>query len=472
MNNSNNYSKAIDDSSPQPIDAIIKVFISNNRLEAYINIAPPKNGGKPPSIQALMTALSNKNVTFGVIEKILDNISKSPIYDKNIIVARGVRPVNGINGSYEILFKIIRDLKPKEREDGTVDFHDLEIVENVKQGQTLCNITLPTEGTDGISVTNERISCIKGKPVPSLLGKNTKLNQDGTAIISKIDGQVNYNYGKINVNETLFIKENVDISTGNIKVAGNIIVSGAVHPGFIVEATGNIEVRGGVSSATLISGGNIILRSGAIGSNLNCEGDLTSRFIENSRVFVKGNIKTDYIMNSNIKCGKTLQTTSSISKIVGGTYLVGENIEARIIGSSAGVNTHLEIGTDSTIIKRQQELIKELPQSESKAHSLESLISLLRQYETANRLTPEKKKTLHDAVYSYQEIAKSIENGKKELAQITELINTKGYGRVVCSDTIHPGTTVKIGPFQMKVDEPLAGRSLYYSEDGICVGML
>lgn len=474
MNNTNNDSKTIDNSKTQPIDAITKVFISSNKLEAYINIEPPKNFGLPPNVESLRIVLSNNNVIYGIIERILDNLGKSPIYNKNIIVARGVKPINGVDGSYKILFRKVKDLRPKERKDGTVDFHNLDIVENVKKDQALCHITLPTPGTNGISVTGEKIPCIKGKPVPSLLGKNTRLNKDGTEIYATIDGQVDYDYdyGKINVSETLFIEENVDVSTGNIKVSGNIIVKGGVHPGFSVEADGNIEIHGGVSSATLISGGNIILRSGAIGSDLNCNGNLTSRFIENSKVLVKGNIKTDYIMNSNIKCGKTLQTTSSISKIVGGVYLVGENIEARIIGSTAGVNTHIELGTDSSIIKRQQELLKNLPSLLSKAHSLKSLISLLRQYEAANRLTPEKKNMLDNAVFSYQEIDKLIENGKKELDQIGELINTKGYGRIICRDTIHAGTTVKIGPFQMKVDEPLICRSLYYSEEGIRVGTI
>lgn len=471
MNHYTNNSNTVDNLTPEPVDAIINVSISNNKLEASVNIQPPKHGGAGPNIQSLRTALINKNVTYGVNEKILFDICKDPIYNRKVIVANGTEPINGVDGTYEILIRIEKDLKPKEKEDGTVDFHNLGIVENVKQGQLLCTIKPPTEGTDGISVTNEKIPCIKGKPVPYLLGKNTILNADGTAIFAKIDGQVDYSRGKINVNETLFIKENVDVSTGNIKVTGNVIINGAIHPGFVVEAAGNIEVNGGVSSATLIAGGNIILRNGVIGSKLNCEGDLTSRFIENCSVFVKENIKTDYVMNSNIKCGKTLQTTSLISKIVGGIYLVGENIEARIIGSSAGINTYLEIGTDSNIIDRQQELIKELPSLESKIHSLNSLISLLRQFEAANRLTPEKKKMLDNAVFSHQEITKLIQNGKEELDKITESLRTKGYGRIICTGTIHPGTTVKIGAFQMKVNEPLIGRSLYYSEEGICVGM-
>ena len=470
MNQSINNSSDIDESVPLPVDSIIEVSISNNKLEASINIKPPKHGGIGPSIQALMTTLTNQNISYGVNENIIHEVCKNPIYNVNIKVAQGTNPVNGLDGTYKVLFQAVKDSKPIEREDGTMDFHNLGIVENVKQGQVLCTITQPTKGTDGISVTRTKISCIKGKSVPYLLGKNTELNIDQTEILAKINGQVDFTHGKINVNETLFIKEDIDISTGNIKVSGNVIINRGVLPGFVVEAAGNIQVNDIVSSATLIAGGNIILRGGVIGSKLNCEGDLTSRFIENSSVFVKGNIKTDYIMNSNLKCGKNLQTVSSISKIVGGIYVVGGNIIARIIGSNAGIKTYLELGTDPDTIERQQQLMKELPSLDGKIDSLKSLISLLRQYESANRLTPEKKLMLDDAVFSYQEITELIENGKQELALITESIKSKGYGRVICTDTIHTGTTVKIGSANMTVHEPLLGKSLYYSEEGICIG--
>lgn len=471
MNHSNDHSSTKDKSIPLPVDSIIEVSISYNKLEASINIKPPENGGIEPNIQYIRKILGSQNITYGINEEILLDICKNPIYNKNIIVAQGVIPVSGVDGTFQLHFETVKDSRPKEKEDGTVDFYNLENVENVKQDQILCTLTHPTEGIDGVSVTREKIPFIKGKPVPFLLGKGTTLNKNKTQIIATIDGQVDYSQGKINVYETLYIKENVDTSTGNIKVSGNVIINGTVLPGFIVEATGNIQIYGGLSSVTLIAGGDIILLGGVISGKLQCEGDLTSRFIENCKVFVKGNIKTDYVMNSNIKCGKSLQAINSISKIVGGNYLVGENIEARIIGSNANIKTYLELGTDPITIKRQQELINELPPLETKRQSLNSLISLLQQFEVAKRLTPEKKQMLENALFSYKEINDSIENGKQELEQIRESIKSKGYGRVISKSIIHPGTTVKIGSVQMTVHDALFGKSLYYSEEGICIGI-
>lgn len=470
MNDSINNLDTVDDLAHQPIDSIIEVYISNDNLKAVVNIKPPENGGIGPNMNSLRTAIANKNIIHGVNTKTLINICKEPIYNKDIVIANGTNPINGVDGSYKILFETEKNLKPKVKEDGTVDFYNLEIIENVKKEQILCNITFPTEGKDGMSVFGKKILATKGKPVPSLLGNNTKLNEDGTAILSTIDGQADFVNGKIIVNETLFIEGNIDNSTGNLKVTGNIIVNGEVFPGFTVEAAGNIQINGTVSSATLVAGGNIVLKNGIIGGKLRCDGDLTSRFIENCDTFVKGDIKTDYVLNSNIKCGKTLQATSKISKIIGGCYLVGENIEARTIGSIAGTKTFLELGTDSDIIQRQQELTREIPLLETKVESLIPLISLLKQFEAAKRLTPDKKQALDDAIFTYNQITETIENGKQELEQISESIKSKGYGRIVCTDTIHSGTTVKIGTLQMKVQNPIIGKSIYYSKDNIRIG--
>ena len=470
MNHSNTSLSTNDISVPQPIDSIIEVSISHNKLEAYVNVKPPQHGGIEPNIQSLRDMLASNNITYGVNVKKLLEICKSPNYDEDILVARGISPINGVDGTFEILFDIAKDSKPIEKEDGTVDFYNLENVENVKEGQLLCNIIHPAEGKDGISVSRDIIPYIKGKPVHSLIGKNTKLSKDGTQVHATIDGQVDYKQGKINVFETLYINSDVDNSTGNIKVAGNVIINGTVLSGFIVEATGNIQISGGLSSVKLIAGGDIILRGGIIGGNISCEGDLTSKFIENCNVFVKGDIKTDYVLNSNITCGKSLHAINSISKIVGGKYLVGENIHANIIGSNANVKTYLELGTDPSIIKRQIELTKDIPLLETKKHSLESLIYLLRQFETNNRLTIEKKRMLEDAVFSYNEITELIDNGKLELNQIIESIKSKGFGRVICKGIIHSGTTVKIGSAQATIKEAMFAKSLYYSDDGISIG--
>lgn len=119
-------------------------------------------------------------------------ISKNPQYNQNILIAQGLKPVNGIDESFVLLFKTNRDLKPKINEDGSADFYNLEIVENVTKGQVLCKFTPAVEGTDGISVNGKTVPHIPGKRVPSMLGANIEYIEEKNVIISNIDGQVDF----------------------------------------------------------------------------------------------------------------------------------------------------------------------------------------------------------------------------------------------------------------------------------------
>jgi uncharacterized protein (DUF342 family) len=453
-----------------PIDAVINVSISNNKNEAYLCIDPPMNGGVPPTPKVLEDALVSRKIIYGVNTEKLKEIAENPIYNKIIIIAQGIMPENGVNGTYAFQFKLEKNYKPKERQDGTVDYRNLDIVENVRKGQSLCIITNPTDGTEGISVTGEKLLPVKGKAVPSFVGKNTEFSEDGTVIYSKIDGQVEYDGRKINVSETLFVQGNVDNATGNFKVVGNVVIKGTVFPKFVVEASGNIEIYDTVESAILKADKNIILRSGIIGSELSCKGDLTSKFIENSNVFVNGDIVAEFIINSNVKCGKSLQLIGSKGKILGGSCVAGQDIVARTIGSNAGVGTDLTISTNPNVIDRQQELVKQLPSLEKQISSLKSLISLLQQFEAANRLTPEKKMTLDKALSSYETCIALFESGNQELLEINASLQTKGNGKVICSGTIFPGTIIKIRSAKIYVTNVLSSTSLYYNEGYICQG--
>ena len=450
-----------------PVDAVIHVSISSNRMSAYLCIDPPMNGGTHPTLTMLEAAIASRKITYGVNTAILKELAEKPIYNENIEIAQGIMPENGINGTYTFKVRLGVEPKPKINPDGTVDYRDLGIVENVNKGQVLCVITHPTDGTEGMTVTGKKLLSRKGKAVPSLLGKNTELSPDGTAIYAKIDGQVDYDSRKINVSETFSIQGDVDNSTGNVKVVGNVVIKGTVFPQFVVEASGDIEIYGTVASAKLKADGNIILRSGIIGSELSCKGDLTSRFIENCNITVIGSITADYIINSRIECGQSLQLIGSKGKIFGGSCVVGQDIVARVIGSVAWVRTDLNLGTIPTVIKRQQELTQLLPGLEKQIGGLKSLISLLQQQGSTNQPTSQNKMVLDKAIFSYETCITAFESSKQELAEINESIRTRGYGKIICSESIFPGTNIQIGSAKLSVVDKMTSTSFHYSQGNI-----
>ena len=205
--NSVNAENSLPDSQPlpPPIDASVEVIITPDCLEAYLYVNPPANGGALLSLQMYQDALKAAKVTYGIIANKLEYLVAHSLYNERILIAKGYPPVASKDGTYELKFRAVKDLRPKVREDGSVDFRDLGIVENVKKNQLLCVITPPTDGEEGMTVTGKKLLPIKGSPVPSLLGKNVEIGPDGVSIYSQIDGQVDFINEKIYVNETFVI---------------------------------------------------------------------------------------------------------------------------------------------------------------------------------------------------------------------------------------------------------------------------
>lgn len=450
-----------------PIDSVIKAEVSDDLLTAWLIIEPPVNGGALPTLDAMRKALKSKRVVYGIDEEKLKELAKKPVYNQKIVIARGVEEVNGTDGAYELKFNPNKDFKPKIREDGTVDYLCLDIVENVVKDQLLCTITPETPGTEGMTVTGVKLYPKRGKPAPIALGNNTYYNQDNTEIHSLIDGYVEFANGRINVSDTFYVKENVDHSTGNITVNGNVIVRGNVNSGFTVEAKGNIEVLGTVENAKLKAGGNITLRRGTNGSVVYCGGNFNGRFIENSNVVIKGSAKTEYIMDSTVRCGKSLEIVGNYARFYGGSLVVGGDFTCPVIGSPSGIKTVIEIGTDPSIIERQHEIENNQPKLLKQIHSLKQIITLLKQYEEAGRLDEEKKERLENALYNFNMLIDLFKSEKKELDEINQMLREKGYGRIKCARTIYPGTVIKIGPAAMTVTEPINNAVLFFADGEI-----
>lgn len=113
-------------------------------MKAYIKIKPPEGGGKPAGIQEIAFQLKQNGIIFGIKEDVVHTLVENPIYDQNILIAEGMAPINGKNGEIHFLVDIHKDRKPIIMEDGSVNYRDLDYIENVHKGQKLCEITQPT----------------------------------------------------------------------------------------------------------------------------------------------------------------------------------------------------------------------------------------------------------------------------------------------------------------------------------------
>ena len=443
---------------PKPVDSMARVTVSRDSMTAHLEIDPPENDGKSITPQMIDSALKKAGVSYGIDTDLLDRIKSHPLYSRNFIIARGKPAVNGADGSIRYLFETASEIRPRERSDGTVDFRDLGLIQNVRKGQVLCEIQLPTTGTAGMSVTGKLMLPMRGSAVASPLGRNTTLSDDGTRLTATADGQVVLSYPSVSVMETFVVSEDVDNSTGNINFVGNVQVNGNVREGFAVKAGGNVEIFGMVEGGIISAAGNIAARGGIVGMNhgrVECKGDLFSTFIENCEVNVAGSIRAESIMNSVIRCGATLELTGRRARLIGGRCMVAGDIIADSIGSPASLPTSLVIGVDPSILIRRTTLFNENKNAVSQIDKLRQIIRLLEQYERMGQLPDNKKDLLQKSRDSLEELTVRLQKSREEVRQLNLLIENSGKGRVVCRQTAFRGVSMTIGAAHLDINETI-----------------
>lgn len=456
------------------VNSAASIMISQDKMKAFVSFTPPENG-RMLKLEEVLDLLSKSGVIYGINRTNLETIIKYPAYNEMLCVAEGTPPVNGQNGRVEFHFDIKRDAKPTIMEDGRVDFRELNLIQSVNRGQTLCTVVPPVPGVAGKTVMATDIPAIEGKPAALPKGRNVSVSEDGMALVANISGQVSYIEGKVNIFATYEVPADVDNSTGNIYFVGNVIVRGNVLSGFSVEAGGNVEVWGVVEGAVIKAGGDIILRRGMQGmgkGTLISGGDIIARYIEHSNVEARNDIKSEAVMHSNTKCGNKLELSGKKGLLVGGSCKVGKEIIAKVIGSHMATVTDIEVGVDPSLRERYKAIKEELGTIESDLKKAEQAITILKKLEMAGALTPEKQEIMAKSVRTKLFFANKVIELKEELTMLEAKLQQDAYGKIRCYNVIYPGTKVAIGSCLMYVRENLQYCSLYRDGADVRVGAI
>ena len=456
------------------VDASATTTLSPDKMKGYITLSPPDNG-RMLTLDEIIDVLNKNGIIYGINKATLESLVKFPIFNEMLCIAEGTPPTNGQNAKVQFNFDVTRESKPTILEDGKVDFRELNLIQSVQKGQILCTLVPPVRGTPGRTVSGTDIAPMEGKPVPLPRGRNVSISEDGQYLVANINGQINYIDGKVNVFATHEVQADVDNSTGNINFIGNVTVRGNVLSGFVVEAGGSVEVMGVVEGAIIKAGGDIILRRGMQGMGkgiLISGGDIISRFIENSTVEARNNIKAEAIMHSSVKCGNKLELSGRKGLLVGGSSKVGKEIVAKVIGSHLATITDIEVGLDPTVRERYKAAKDELISAENDMRKAEQAITILKKLEMAGALTSEKKEMLAKSVRTKIFLTNRSIELKDEMSQLEAMLQQDAFGKVRCYNFIYPGTKVAIGSCMMYVKETLQYCTLYRDGADVRVGAI
>lgn len=434
-------------------DATIAVNISDDEMKAFLYVVPPSAGGTDISADAIIAFLKNNRVIVGINEERIKRFQDTPVYREDYLVAEGIPPKDGDDAKIVYHFETdTTQVKLQETKSGQINFKELNLIQNVVEGQPVAQKIPAQRGKGGKTVTGKYLEASNGKDVVIPLGKNTKLADDGLTVLAEVNGQVLLVKNKITVQEIYVVEGDVSIKTGNITFLGSVYVNGNVDDGFVIKASGNIEVKGTVGKAELDTEGDIIVSQGIVGKGggeIRAGKSIWSKFIQNTDVVEAGDmvIVSDGIIKSNVIANNKIICKGKRADIIGGNISAAETISARNLGSASGGNdTVLSVGFDPKSKERLNFLLQKQAIEQKNLDEVKLNLSALEEMKVRRGELPKDKAETYVRMKEFKyTIETEIHEMQKEIVQITEYLNTlKNQGRVSASGNVFAGVRIVI----------------------------
>lgn len=236
----------------------LKVTISEDRKKASLIPLMPLTGQF--NLDEIIEYLNSKNVLFGIKKEYIQEILIAGQVGHEYWVAESSPPYVGVQFTFQRT-----NLNPVKKNDGSVDFKNLDYIPNIKKGSTLAFVVSPTDERQGILVDGEKFSDNSMIQTLPECGENVSLSQDQQALIAEIDGYPYQSENTLSIKDQFQLKGDVSQRTGNLNCIAGIHILGGIQGGLQVEAKGDIQIDQFIEDATIISEKSIILRDSFFG---------------------------------------------------------------------------------------------------------------------------------------------------------------------------------------------------------------
>lgn len=437
---------------------MLTITVTPDKMTAIARFYPCSSAGAAFTREDILKDLEHKGILAGIDEAVISGYLSDKHYCTDYIIANGIPPRHGTDASIQYLFNTNPNTKPALNSDGTVDFFHLNIISKCTAGQVLAVLTREDPGEAGRNVLGERVAPGDVKHLSLKYSRNISISADKLSISSMIDGHVSLVDDQVFVSDVYEVAD-VDTATGNIEYDGNVLVLGNVNAGFCVSAKGSIEVRGVVEGALLDANGDIIINRGMNGmgrGKLNAGGNVVAKFIENATIFAGGYVHAEAILHSRISAKGDIEVSGKKGFITGGMIRSLGTVSARMLGSTMGVATEIEVGIDPVVKARLNELQQSIATTKKSIAQIEPvLITLMQKKKRGDALT------MQQTMY-YKQLSKDYAELKPQLLKdVAELETLNGSMEEAVTDSIvrvseyaYPGTKITINDISLYINTP------------------
>ena len=229
----------------------VKVRVSTDGSRAHLVVGPPGECDAPTR-EELVDVLKEAGVVYGILPDALDQAIRNFPSEEPVLVAEGVSPVHGKDGSLELLVGSLETLTD-DSQAIRVNLLERHFVHNVVKGDRLAIIHPPEPGRPGYTVSGEMLPPNEGQATAYRLEANTGFAPgDERVIVALEDGHAFIREGGgVQVAPVITVSGDIDYAVGNIDFVGTLVITGDIKSDFAVTVKKNLEVHGNIEDSRI-----------------------------------------------------------------------------------------------------------------------------------------------------------------------------------------------------------------------------
>jgi uncharacterized protein (DUF342 family) len=426
-------------------DAEIKVVIAPNLMSAKVSLTKEDGAGMPLTAEEVKAELKNQGVVAGINEEAIAQAvatAKAEGAVRDVAVAEGKPPVAVGATKINWISKRASGKNVTIGTDGKADFRNQDKITGVAPDELVAEIVC--EGASG-----EAGEDIRGKKIePEKPEKKDEITYDGTIRAEKgadgvtklyaaKAGEIRFEKNHLSIVQSHAVKGDVNFTTGNLKLPGDVQISGSVAAGFMVMAGGSVNIGGGVEASLVSATGAVKIGLGIKGQSkgtIRANQGIELLYAEKAALLAVEDIKVkNSCMGCVIKTNGKLILSSDKGILVGGRVRARKGMEVQTLGSENGVKTEVSFGQDYLIAD----------QLEAERAELERLKGILAQFD--KRLAEFEKQGKDPSALRIEKVKllKLIEKRSVRLLTFSEQFEEHFPSEIRVRGTIYPGVVLE-----------------------------
>jgi uncharacterized protein (DUF342 family) len=453
------------------------IEVSEDNLTATLRLENPAEDWPTP--EEIFDHLDALGIRHGIQRgRIISNLAAEAPRPLMIIV-EGTPVTHGKAGELVFTYEMTQAIGV-ELPDGTMDYHERNLITPVTAGEVLAIRYPPVQGENGKDIFGTILPA-EVEPAPELIaGDNVTL--ENNQYLADIDGAATHKKDTLQVTDLVTLKGDIDFHTGNIRHLGSLMIPGMIRSTFVVEAAGDIDVRNGIESARVLADGDVTVHAGifhhpdpkmedAPGTMSRFRTDADGNPIQvpdHSIVSAGGNISAQSVLNaylealqdilihneainSEIHAGNRFYAVDGRGTVIGGIVTAGYGIRVVQAGNETETPTRLSIYHHRAGIQKLENIDREL-------RELEENIATFR--DSAESMQEAPRERQDTAVFrKIQAAYRQLKKRQGELLEIRSALaddlRERSAAEIIVTGTVYPRVRISINGAVFIVDRAL-----------------